>query len=60
MPRQKVRRPWVDYLVYLVVRSLVAFAQMLSIEQSYALAHAFWAGCSTKPTNGTEKSGSTT
>ena len=38
MPRQKVRRPWVDYLVYLVVRSLVAFAQVLSIEQSYALA----------------------
>jgi Kdo2-lipid IVA lauroyltransferase/acyltransferase len=38
MPRNKVRRPWVDYLVYLVVRSLVAFAQMLSIEQSYDLA----------------------
>jgi Kdo2-lipid IVA lauroyltransferase/acyltransferase len=38
MPRQKVRRPWLDYLVYLVVRSLVAFAQMLSIEQSYSLA----------------------
>src|SRR5262249_15381865 len=38
MPRQRVRRPWLDYLVYLVVRSLVAFAQMLSIEQSYALA----------------------
>jgi Kdo2-lipid IVA lauroyltransferase/acyltransferase len=39
MPRHKVRRPWLDYLVYLVVRSLVAFAQMLSIEQSYGLAH---------------------
>ena len=38
MPRQKVRRPWLDYLVYLVVRTLVAFAQMLSIEQSYELA----------------------
>jgi KDO2-lipid IV(A) lauroyltransferase len=38
MPRQKVRRPWLDYFVYLVVRSLVAFAQILSIEQSYALA----------------------
>ena len=38
MPRKKVRRPWLDYLVYLVVRSLVAFAQMLSIEQSYDLA----------------------
>jgi KDO2-lipid IV(A) lauroyltransferase len=38
MPRHKVRRPWLDYLVYLVVRSLVAFAQMLSIEQSYGLA----------------------
>jgi KDO2-lipid IV(A) lauroyltransferase len=38
MPRHKVRRPWLDYLVYVVVRSLVAFAQMLSIEQSYALA----------------------
>ena len=39
MPRHKVRRPWLDYLVYMVVRSLVAFAQMLSIEQSYGLAH---------------------
>ena len=38
MPRVKVRRPWLDYLVYSVVRSLVAFAQMLSIEQSYELA----------------------
>ena len=38
MPRNKVRRPWLDYLAYLVVRSLVAFAQMLSIEQSYGLA----------------------
>jgi Kdo2-lipid IVA lauroyltransferase/acyltransferase len=32
-------RNWiVDYLAYLAVRLLVAFAQMLSIEQSYALA----------------------
>jgi KDO2-lipid IV(A) lauroyltransferase len=38
MPRHKVRRASLDYLVYLVVRSLVAFAQMLSIEQSYSLA----------------------
>ena len=38
MPRKKTRRRWLDYLVYLAVRSLVAFAQMLSIEQSYALA----------------------
>lgn len=38
MPRNKIRRPWLDYLLYLVVRLLVAFAQMLSIEQSYALA----------------------
>jgi Kdo2-lipid IVA lauroyltransferase/acyltransferase len=38
MPRKKVRRPWLDYLVYLVVRMVVSFAQMLTIEQSYALA----------------------
>ena len=38
MPRNKIRRPWLDYLVYLVVRLVVALAQMLSIEQSYALA----------------------
>jgi KDO2-lipid IV(A) lauroyltransferase len=38
MPRRKVRRPWLDYLVYLIVRIVVAFAQMLTIEQSYALA----------------------
>lgn len=38
MPRNKVRRPWLDYLVYLAVRMLVSFAQMLTIEQSYALA----------------------
>ena len=39
MARRKTRRPWLDYLVYLAVRSLVAFAQMLSIEQAYTLAH---------------------
>jgi KDO2-lipid IV(A) lauroyltransferase len=38
MPRGKTRKRWLDYLVYLAVRSLVAFAQMLTIEQSYALA----------------------
>ena len=38
MPRHKVRRPWLDYLVYLAVRLVVAFAQVLTIEQSYALA----------------------
>jgi Kdo2-lipid IVA lauroyltransferase/acyltransferase len=38
MPRHKRRQAWVDYLAYLAVRSVVAFAQMLSIEQSYALA----------------------
>ena len=59
MPRQKVRRRWLDYLVYVVVRSLVAFAQMLSIEQSYGLAGS-WAGCSITPTSGTARSGWTT
>src|SRR5579859_3656820 len=38
MPRQKIRRPWLDYLVYLAVRLVVAFAQVLTIEQSYTLA----------------------
>jgi Kdo2-lipid IVA lauroyltransferase/acyltransferase len=38
MPRNKVKRPWLDYLVYLVVRGIVAFAQSLSIAQSYAVA----------------------
>jgi Kdo2-lipid IVA lauroyltransferase/acyltransferase len=32
------RRPAVDYLVYLVVRLVVAIAQALSVEQSYAFA----------------------
>ena len=30
--------PWLDYLVYLAVRLVVALAQVLTIEQSYALA----------------------
>ncbi len=38
MPRHKVRRPWLDYLVYLGIRLVVALAQMLTIEQSYGLA----------------------
>jgi KDO2-lipid IV(A) lauroyltransferase len=38
MPRHKARRPWLDYLVYAAIRLVVAFAQMLTIEQSYALA----------------------
>jgi Kdo2-lipid IVA lauroyltransferase/acyltransferase len=38
MPRPRMRRPWLDYLVFLTVRLVVALAQMLSIEQSYALA----------------------
>jgi KDO2-lipid IV(A) lauroyltransferase len=41
MPRQKIRRPWLDYLVYLVIRLVVALAQMLTIEQSYAVASFF-------------------
>jgi Kdo2-lipid IVA lauroyltransferase/acyltransferase len=38
MPRQKINRPWLDYLVYLLVRIVVAFAQILTMEQAYALA----------------------
>jgi KDO2-lipid IV(A) lauroyltransferase len=38
MPRRKVRRPWLDYGVYVCVRLVVVLAQILSIEQSYALA----------------------
>jgi KDO2-lipid IV(A) lauroyltransferase len=38
MPRRKSRRLWLDYLAYLAVRLVVAFAQILTIEQSYALA----------------------
>jgi KDO2-lipid IV(A) lauroyltransferase len=38
MPRHKIRRPWLDYLVYLAVRATVTCAQRLTIAQSYALA----------------------
>jgi KDO2-lipid IV(A) lauroyltransferase len=38
MARAKKRRRWLDFLAYLAVRFIVAFAQMLSIEQSYGLA----------------------
>lgn len=38
MARDKKRRAWIDFLTYLAIRFVVAFAQMLSIEQSYALA----------------------
>ena len=52
MPRHKVRRPWLDYLVYLGVRLVVAFAQVLTIEQSYALAR-FMAWVVYRSTGGT-------
>lgn len=38
MPRNKVRRPWLDYLTYLTIRSIVNLAQLMTIRQSYALA----------------------
>lgn len=38
MPRVKKQRPWLDYSVYAAVRLVVAFAQMLTVKQSYALA----------------------
>lgn len=38
MARKKVQRPWLDYLVYLVVRSLVFTVQSMPIAPSYALA----------------------
>jgi len=38
MARRKVKRPWLDYLVYLLVRGIVAFAQSLSMAQAYAVA----------------------
>jgi KDO2-lipid IV(A) lauroyltransferase len=41
MPRRKIRRPLLDYLVYLGVRLIVAVAQILTIKQSYALARLF-------------------
>lgn len=39
--RKKVKRPWLDYLVYLFTRGTVAFAQSLSMAQAYALARFF-------------------
>ncbi len=38
MPRNKIRRPWLDYLIYLAVRSIVQLAQLMTIRQAYALA----------------------
>ncbi|MDG3003126.1 lysophospholipid acyltransferase family protein [Paludisphaera mucosa] len=38
MARKKIKRPWLDYLVYVVVRILVFTVQSMSIAQSYALA----------------------
>ncbi len=38
MARKKVKRPWLDYLVYLVVRSLVFIVRSMPITLSYALA----------------------
>lgn len=38
MARKKVQRPWLDYLVYLVVRCLVFIVQAMPIRASYALA----------------------
>jgi KDO2-lipid IV(A) lauroyltransferase len=38
MPSHRKRRAWLEYLVYLAVRAVVALAQMLSIGQSYMLA----------------------
>jgi len=41
MARRKVKRPWLDYLVYLLTRATVVFAQSLSMAQAYALARFF-------------------
>ena len=38
MPRNKIRRPWQDYLIYLTIRSFVELAQLMTIRQAYALA----------------------
>jgi KDO2-lipid IV(A) lauroyltransferase len=38
MPRHKSRPLWLDYLIYVVVRVVVAVAQSMTIEQAYALA----------------------
>jgi len=45
MARDKSRRIWLDYLIYLTIRLIVACAQTMTIEQSYALARALgWLG----------------
>jgi KDO2-lipid IV(A) lauroyltransferase len=40
MARAKPRSMWLEYLIYMTVRLVVACAQTLTIEQSYALARA--------------------
>jgi KDO2-lipid IV(A) lauroyltransferase len=40
MPRRKPRPLWLEYAIYLLVRLVVACAQTMTIEQSYALARA--------------------
>jgi Kdo2-lipid IVA lauroyltransferase/acyltransferase len=40
MARHKARSIWLDYLVYLTVRLIVACAQTMTIDQAYALARA--------------------
>jgi KDO2-lipid IV(A) lauroyltransferase len=40
MPRHKSRPLWLEYVIYLTVRLVVACAQAMTIEQSYALARA--------------------
>jgi len=45
MPRHKSRPLWLDYVVYVTIRLIVACAQTMTIEQSYALARALgWLG----------------
>jgi KDO2-lipid IV(A) lauroyltransferase len=43
MPRPKSRPIWLEFAIYVVVRLIVACAQTMTIEQSYALARAL--GC---------------
>jgi len=45
MPRHKSRPLWLDYVIYVTIRLIVACAQTMTIEQSYALARALgWLG----------------
>ncbi len=37
---KRPRKPWADYLIYLLVRFIVGVGQAMTIEQSYALARA--------------------